>query len=69
MKISILSIASAYADYFKNERHDLFQQKIIICLAKVKDGQITPEVFYDKTLLNLPDGITFPNLLQQVGQL
>jgi len=62
-------LRTAYADYFKNERHDLFQQKIIICLAKVKDGQITPEVFYDKTLLNLPDGITFPNLLQQVGQL
>lgn len=62
-------LRSAYADYFRNEKHDLFQQKIIICLAKVKGDQITPEVFYDKTLLNLPDGITFPNLLQQVGLL
>lgn len=62
-------LRTAYADYFKTEKHDLFQQKIIVCLAKVKGDQITPEVFYDKTLLNLPDGITFNNLLIQIGNL
>ncbi|MBE6461526.1 MAG: hypothetical protein E7006_01635 [Alphaproteobacteria bacterium] len=61
-------LRTAYADYFRNEKHDLFQQKIIICLAKVKGDQITPEVFYDKTLLSIPDGTTFQDLLMQAGR-
>lgn len=61
-------LRAAYADYFRNEKHDLFQQKIIICLAKVKGDQITPEVFYDKTLLSIPDGTTFQELLMQAGR-
>lgn len=62
-------LRTAYADYFKTEKHDLFQQKIIVCLAKVKGDQITPEVFYDKMLISLPDGIAFKDLLIQAGQL
>ena len=61
-------LRTAYSDYFKDKKLDLFQQKIVICLAKVNGELIIPEVFYDKSLLNLPEGITFTNLLKHLGE-
>lgn len=63
------ALRRAYADYFKKEMQDLFHQKIVICVAKVKNSEITPEIFYDKTLLNLPDAMPFNQLLMKIGEL
>ena len=55
-------------DYFEKEKHDLFQQKIIVCLARVNGDSINSELFYDKSLLkNLPDRMNFPQILQILG--
>ena len=67
------ALRSAYADYFKKATHDLFQQKIVVCLAKVHDdGLIEPEVFYDKnddTLSKLSENVTFADLIKGIGNL
>jgi type III restriction enzyme len=63
------ALRRAYADYFKKEmQQDLFHQKMIICVAKVKNREITPEIFYDRTLLNLSDALPFDELLKEIGE-
>ena len=63
-------LRKAYQDYFtKNEKSDLFQQKIVICLAKVDENLITPEVFCDESLKPLLSEKPFNELLKELNNI
>lgn len=61
-------LRTAYRDYFQKKEKNLFQQKIVVCLARVNDKTITPEIFYDKNLFTFAEGTTFPRILTTLGQ-
>lgn len=46
-------LGKAYEDYFNNIEYGLFRQKIIICILKVDKStkRVTPECFYDRTII------------------
>lgn len=61
-------LEKAYQDYFDHQEKDLFHQKIVICLAKVDNETIIPEIFYDKNLFTFEKGTNFPDMLVTVGK-
>lgn len=61
-------LRAAYQDYFKKKETDLFHQKIVICLARVDDETIIPEIFYDTNLFTFEEGTDFSDMLVEIGK-
>ena len=61
-------LRTAYRDYFQKKEKDLFHQKIVVCLARVNNATIIPELFYDANLFQFDENISFPRMLRILGE-